>query len=89
MIDPGKSVAATGRSFASAYASSGQPFPVPFLMPLNFDNLDFNNWLRNVESYYDPSIGGDGEFVTAINDNGHVYGNINGVAFDNGVKSKV
>ncbi|KAG6464749.1 hypothetical protein O3G_MSEX014704 [Manduca sexta] len=86
---PGKTAAAgTGRSFASAYASSGNPFILPFLLPPGLDNFNLNNWIRSVESYYEPSYAGQGDnVVTAINDNGHIYGKVNGVPFDNGVKN--
>ncbi|XP_075992458.1 uncharacterized protein LOC142987524 [Anticarsia gemmatalis] len=88
---PGKAVAGGGRSFASA--SSGPFLPI-FSFPINpdfgFDTFpDLKHWVRNVESYYDPAFAGNGQIntVTAINDNGHVYGKVNTVTFDNRAKN--
>ncbi|XP_035448049.2 uncharacterized protein LOC118274576 [Spodoptera frugiperda] len=88
---PGKAVAGAGRSFASA--STG-PFVPLFAFPIapegfGFNNFDLKDWVRNVESFYNPHFAGNGQVntATAINDNGHIYGNVNKVAFDNREKS--
>ncbi|XP_021192155.3 uncharacterized protein LOC110377548 [Helicoverpa armigera] len=84
---PGKAVAGAGRSFASA--SSGPFFPL-FAFPIIPDNYGFNNfgpndWVQNVEGFYNPSFPANSQVnsATAINDNGHIYGNVNSVTFDN------
>ncbi|CAH0592175.1 unnamed protein product [Chrysodeixis includens] len=89
---PGKAVASAGRSIASA--SSG-PFLPLFNFPIlpegfGFNNFDVKDWVRNVESFYNPNFPGNGHVntATAINDNGHVYGNVNAVTFDNRAKPK-
>ncbi|CAH0694947.1 unnamed protein product [Spodoptera exigua] len=88
---PGKAVAGAGRSFASA--SSG-PFVPLFAFPIGpegfgYNNFDLKDWVRNVESFYNPRFGGNGQVntATAINDNGHIYGSVNKVTFDNREKS--
>lgn len=88
---PGKAIAGAGRSFASA--SSGPFLPI-FSFPIasqdfGFNNFDLNDWVRNVESFYNPNFAGNSHVntVTAVNDNGHVYGNVNSVTFDNRAKN--
>ena len=88
---PGKAIAGGGRSFASA--STGPFLPI-FTFPIAPEGFGFNDfglkdWVRNVESFYNPSFPGNGPVnsATAISDNGHVYGSVNGVTFDNRVKS--
>nr|XP_004932418.1 uncharacterized protein LOC101746734 isoform X1 [Bombyx mori] len=76
----------TGRSFASASSSAGHPYLFPFYIS-PFQGFPINDWVRNVESFYDPSFAGHGESITAVNENGHIYGEINGVPFDNSAKS--
>lgn len=87
---PGKAAAGTGRSFVST--SNFNPFSLPlFIMPINLEGLglgnfgSLNNWLKNIESIHEPNLSGNGEIrtVTAVNDNGHVYGNVKTVTFDN------
>ncbi|XP_026731895.1 uncharacterized protein LOC113496772 [Trichoplusia ni] len=89
---PSKAVASAGRSIASA--SSG-PFLPLFNFPIlpegfGFNNFDVKDWVRNVESFYNPNFPGNAHVntATAINDNGHVYGNVNAVTFDNRAKPK-
>lgn len=87
---PGKAAAGGARSFASA--SSG-PFLPLFTFPINeygFNTFpDLKDWVRNIESYYDPNFPGNGQInsATAINENGHVYGKVNNVSFDNRAKN--
>ncbi|CAB3239649.1 unnamed protein product [Arctia plantaginis] len=87
---PGKAIAGNGRSFASA--SSGPFLPI-FAFPINpFSSNgfpEFKNWVRNYEGYYDPNFAGNGQVhaAAAVNDNGHVYGKVNTVAFDNKAKN--
>lgn len=82
---PEKTIAGSSRSFEES--SHINPFFVPFLLPPNFDVFQLNNWFRNIENVYeqpDPKYIGDGEVrtVTAVNDNGHVYGKIETVHLD-------
>lgn len=73
----------SGRNFGSF-----NPFLLPFLnFPLNLEGLGLNirpGWVQGVESY-EPNYNGNGEIktMTAINDNGHVYGKVKTVTFDN------
>ncbi|KAJ0182770.1 hypothetical protein K1T71_002139 [Dendrolimus kikuchii] len=72
VASPVKSVAGTGRSFNT--------------LPINNPAIDLN-WLRNLESFYDPQFNTDGATsIIAINENGHIYGKINNVPFDNAAK---
>ncbi|KAJ8735287.1 hypothetical protein PYW07_006907 [Mythimna separata] len=88
---PGKAVSGAGRSFASA--SSG-PFLPLFTFPIGPEGFGFNDfglkgWVQNVESFYNPNFPGNSQVssATAVSDNGHVYGSVNGVSFDNRAKS--
>ncbi|KAJ8736626.1 hypothetical protein PYW08_007282 [Mythimna loreyi] len=88
---PGKAISAAGRSFASA--STGPFLPI-FTFPVGPESFSFNDfglkdWVRNVESFYNPNFPGNGQVnsATAVSDNGHVYGSINGVSFDSRAKS--
>lgn len=83
----------TGRVFTSS--SSFNPFNFPiFNIPLNLEgiglsNIGFPNWFRSFENFYDPAYSGNGDInsVTAVNDNGHIYGKVNSVSFDNRVRN--
>lgn len=45
--------------------------------------MGLNNLFKGFENFYEPSFGGSGvNTVTAVNDNGHIYGKINSVPFD-------
>lgn len=83
---PGKAAAGSGRSFVSA--SNFDKFSLPFFfMPTSYESFGFGNlgsWLKNIEGHYDSSLLGNGEIktVTAVN-NGHVYGEVKTVTFDN------
>lgn len=88
---PGKALAGGGRSFASA--STGPFLPI-FTFPIAPEGFGFNDfglkdWVRNVESFYNPNFPGNGQVntATAVSDNGHVYGSVNGVTFDNRAKN--
>lgn len=88
---PGKAVAGSGRSFASA--STGPFLPI-FTFPIGpegfgYNDYSFKDWVRNVDSFYNPNFPGNGAVssATAISDNGHVYGSVNGVTFDNRAKN--
>lgn len=83
---PETSISGTARNFAES--SHINPFFVPFLLPTNLDGFQLNNWFRNIENIYghpEPSFarGREVRTVTAVNDNGHVYNNVDTVRYDN------
>ncbi|KAI8438069.1 hypothetical protein MSG28_010713 [Choristoneura fumiferana] len=64
----------------------------PQTLSIGHSGLGFNvgpNWVRGVESH-EPNYNGNGEIktVTTINDNGHVYGKVKTVTFDNAKNSQ-
>ncbi|XP_063825465.1 uncharacterized protein LOC135075020 [Ostrinia nubilalis] len=95
-VTPGGAVAGDGRSFVST--SSFNPYLLPFFFnPINYEGIGLNNagllnnWFRGAEGFYDPSFTGNTEgevkTVSAVNDNGHIYGNVKTITFDNRAKS--
>lgn len=95
-VTPGAAAAGDGRSFVST--SSFNPFLLPFFFsPINYEGIGLshvgllNNWLKGAEGFYDPSLAGNTEgevkTVSAVNDNGHIYGNVKTITFDNRAKS--
>ncbi|RVE47776.1 hypothetical protein evm_007531 [Chilo suppressalis] len=95
IVTPGGAAAGTGRGFVSTSALN--PYLMPFFFnPINFEGVglsnfnSFNDLVKGINGAYDPSFGGNGEIRTAsaVNDNGHVYGNVKTITFDNRASSK-
>lgn len=97
-MSPGNAAAGDGRSFVST--SSFNPFLLPFFFnPINYEGIGLNNnmglfnnnWFKGVEGFYDPTFAGNSEgevkTVSAVNDNGHIYGNVKTITFDNRPKN--
>ncbi|CAG9796924.1 unnamed protein product [Diatraea saccharalis] len=95
IVTPGGAAAGTGRGFVSTSALNPYLMPL-FLGPINFEGIGLSNfgalndWVKGIDGIYDSGFGGNGEIRTAsaINDNGHVYGNVKTITFDNRAKNK-
>ncbi|KAJ2940668.1 hypothetical protein O0L34_g14778 [Tuta absoluta] len=88
IVGPGHAFAGTGRGLVSA-----NNFYPTFFTPFNFglNNFDEANWIRNIGDLYNPSQFGSGEVrtVSAVNDNGRVYGEVKTVTVDDKGRSHV
>lgn len=80
---PEKTIIGSGRSFGDSFSD---PFFAPYFVAPNLEGFDIRNWLRNLESFYDPNFAGSGRSVsaTAVSNNGQVYGKVETRNLDSG-----
>ncbi|XP_053612909.1 protein SPT2 homolog [Plodia interpunctella] len=90
---PGQAASSSGRSFVST--SAFNPFLTPlFFNPINFEGLGFGNFepmnlFKGFESFPDARFSGPGTIsaVSAVNDNGRVYGNVKTIKYNSRPKT--
>lgn len=88
MVSSGQSVVGSGRNIVSV--SNFEPFPFLLFMPSTTDDsglsntASYNDWIKNIRKFSEPSFEGKGEFkyVTKVNNNGNVHSTIKTVSFD-------